>query len=334
MAISFNAAQIIYNLLNLRDAIFFLLLFSIFQQQKGYYYGILVTMYIVIPNLSAEFSSGFMFVFYIFVLALLNNWESYIETITDWKRNRNIVQMVVVMLLIALSLGAVWQGGVKRTWRGTLANGNVSDSVIDKSKVFAPIVSDVVSTLTWRDTIDSTAERISSSAGYFWYVLQRVPTLIPYENGNLTSRALKHTIMPRIIFPNKPNLGSDSWLVQTYAGVQVAGEKEGTSVGLGYMVEFYIDYGPFWMFVPLFLYGMIVGLMYGTIYHFSPSRNLAHGVVVVILLQNFIFYEGEIAKLLGGIAQAFVISLFFLVVISPSISRYLLESDQVEEAAV
>src|SRR5207247_92942 len=93
----------------------------------------------------------------------------------------------------------------------------------------------------------------------FSLVLERVPREIPHENGKLTSRAIKHVLTPRILFPNKPSLGTDSWLPIYYAGISVG---EGTSVGIGYMAEFYVDFGYPGMFLPLLAYGVMLGGFY------------------------------------------------------------------------
>ena len=159
---------------------------------------------------------------------------------------------------------------------------------------------------------------------FFSVVLERVPKVIPHEEGYLTRRALEHTIRPRFLFPYKPDLGSDSWIIQKYAGLHVAGEEEGTSVGLGYIPEFYIDFGAPVMFVPIFILGLLMGLMYASFCYFSPSYALYSCAATILAITGFSTYGAEIAKLLGGIMMQFLVYAAILYFICPFIHRKLL----------
>lgn len=63
-------------------------------------------------------------------------------------------------------------------------------------------------------------------------------------------------VTPRILFPDKGALLSDSEMVRTYSGVFVAGAEQGTSIAFGYAAEAYLDFGLPSMFVPSFLFGV------------------------------------------------------------------------------
>ena len=54
-----------------------------------------------------------------------------------------------------------------------------------------------------------------------------------------------------------------------YTGSRVAGTEEGTSIGIGYMAESYIDFGPIYMFVPI----LLLGVFYGLIYRYFIARK-------------------------------------------------------------
>ena len=65
---------------------------------------------------------------------------------------------------------------------------------------------------------------------YTALALDRVPALLPHEDGAILSAAIQHVLTPRIINPNKPELKSESEDVTRYAGVKVAGREEGTTI--------------------------------------------------------------------------------------------------------
>ena len=91
--------------------------------------------------------------------------------------------------------------------------------------------------------------------------MKQVPTYIPHENGNLFISALEHILKPRILFPDKKPI-YDSELTSKYTGVQFAGAEQGTSFSLGTVAESYVDFGKYYMFIPIFFFGLWIGWMY------------------------------------------------------------------------
>ncbi|ETX05438.1 MAG: hypothetical protein ETSY2_22930 [Candidatus Entotheonella gemina] len=223
-----------------------------------------------------------------------------------------------------LAMAVFWEGGIKPIWRPAMMHGQVTGSPLQKINAFIDVVQTASQRLDVRQATEALASRMASGVGYFSHVLARVPAMIGYEQGRLTLRALTHVVQPRFLFPHKPNLGGDSWLVRQYAGIHVADEKQGTSVGLSYMAQFYIDFGVPGMFVPLFLYGLLIGLIYQSLRLAAPSPLFFQSTVMVIFLQHFMSYEGEIAKLLGGLIQTWLFFLLFLYVCAPWLHRHLL----------
>ena len=103
---------------------------------------------------------------------------------------------------------------------------------------------------------------------FFAKTIVNVPDNVPYENGALWAGALKHIVTPRLFFPDKAAL-DDSEFTYKYTGVRVSGTEQGTSIGIGYMAESYIDFGPYYMFVPVFL----LGIGYGLVYRYFVARK-------------------------------------------------------------
>jgi hypothetical protein len=134
---------------------------------------------------------------------------------------------------------------------------------------------------------------------FFAMTIQNVPSNVPYENGQLWWGSIKQVFMPRLFFPNKPAL-DDSARTQKYAGANVAGAEQGASIGIGYMGESYIDFGPAYMFFPI----LILGAFYGALYRFISSRSssrifgLATGTIVVFPAIDA--FESSNVKLVGG----------------------------------
>jgi hypothetical protein len=110
---------------------------------------------------------------------------------------------------------------------------------------------------------------------------------------------LEHIFKPRIFFPDKPDLISDSELVRKYSGVFVAGEKEGTTIAFGYAAESYLDYGVPGMFLPAFIFGIFMGVVYAGILRLFRHRDIAVSVVTVICWLSLYLFERSWSKTLG-----------------------------------
>ena len=129
--------------------------------------------------------------------------------------------------------------------------------------------------------------------------LVRVPSVLPYEHGAILSAALRHIITPRMLFPDKPELPSDSEEVRKYAGVWVAGAKENTSIAFGYAAESYVDFGTPGMFVPVFFLGIFMGLAYRFFLQAIHNRELAVGFVATVFWLCLYLFERSWVKMLG-----------------------------------
>ncbi len=332
MTLYFDAAQVIYNLLALRTIFFALLFLIVLQAQVGYHYAVGTFIYVLLPQL-ASVMSHFKESFFVLSIALLGQGRPWLQSTTNPRHARLLCTMAACSTAL-LAMAIFWEGGIKPIWRPAMMSGQVSGSPLQKINAFMAVVQAASQRLDVRQATEDLATRVASGAGYFSHVLERVPTLIPHEQGRLTLRAITHVVQPRFIFPHKTNLGGDSWLVRKYAGIRVADEKQGTSVGLSYMAQFYIDFGMPGMFVPLLLYGFLVGIIYQSIRLAAPSPLFFQSTTMVLFLQHFMSYEGEIAKLLGGLTQTWLFFLLFLYVCAPWLHRHLLaQAEHVLEQA-
>ena len=145
----------------------------------------------------------------------------------------------------------------------------------------------------------------------FAYVLKRVPDSIPHENGKLWGKAIRHVLMPRIFFPEKARLRSDSELTMIYTGLVLASDAQGTSISMGYMAESYVDFGSVFMYVPI----LILGALWGGIYRYFVSRGYprlfgyAVSVAVVINANQFGVHA---TKLMGSMLMSFIVMALLL----------------------
>ena len=128
---------------------------------------------------------------------------------------------------------------------------------------------------------------------------ERVPSFLAHSDGQIMGAALRHLVTPRLLFPDKPPLPSDSEMVRRYSGIEVAGEEENTSIAFGYAAEAYVDFGLPLMFLPLLLYGSLLGAGYWWCLYGIKHRELAIGLATVILWLSLHLFERSWVKMVG-----------------------------------
>lgn len=149
-----------------------------------------------------------------------------------------------------------------------------------------------------RDTIAVLADRMWTIY-YPALTLDRVPSFVAHTNGELLSSALYHLVTPRLLFPDKGELPSDSEMVRKYAGVNVAGYDEGTSIAFGYAGEAYVDFGVPLMFLPVLVWGVVLGSVYRYFLHLIRHRELAISLVTVVFWIALYIFERSWVKTMG-----------------------------------
>ncbi len=89
-------------------------------------------------------------------------------------------------------------------------------------------------------------------------IMNVVPRRVPYAEGETIKDALMFTLLPRMLFPNKPE-GASRILFARFTGMQLSPT---TSMGLSTIGEMYANFGYSGGVVGTFVFGSLVGLAY------------------------------------------------------------------------
>jgi len=139
---------------------------------------------------------------------------------------------------------------------------------------------------------------------------------VPHEDGRLWLDAVTRPFMPRLFFPDKDVIDESS-LTNKYTGLSIAGTNEGAQISLGYMAESYVDFGMFGMMLPIFLLGLLLGL----ISRWLMRHRHARGVLGIGMSGSIIFaaaaIETSTAKVIGGLAVSVIVAWILINVIVP-----------------
>ena len=153
------------------------------------------------------------------------------------------------------------------------------------------------------DRIEDGVKRLISRVSYtqlFGNTLEYTPRFEPHSKGELWLGAMKHVLMPRIIFRNKVRT-DDSERARRFTGMRVAGTEGGTSIGIGYFAESYADFGKAGMFVPLFLIGVLMGLIYDRSLLNRQSCLLGSAIGTTIIFSMLQVFAMSNMKIIGGL---------------------------------
>ena len=306
-------AQILLPVFNIKWVFFFLLAVCVFTKKRGYFLLWSVVGVEVIIGFSGYFS-GFKQVFFVLTVAYL----------TMGKKLRGTrLFFVAAICAIVFSLSVVWMA-VRDDYRYFVSGGTrmqvVTVSVERRLTKLINLIRDA-SGKAYIDGIEGLANRIAY-VDMFANVLNYVPSVMPHEDGRLWGKAIRHILIPRILFPEKGRLESDSELTMKYTGLRLASYAQGTSVSMGYMTESYIDFGPIWMYFPVFVIGALWGGMYRYFITSGRSIILNYGTAVAVLI-NANQFEMHSTKLIGSMVMSFIVMALLLKFVLPRLSDWM-----------
>jgi hypothetical protein len=274
-------------------------------------WGFLFIAFIICFKKNEYLKTFLVIIFFEFLLSFASYFSSFKEyiivlvvafTLILSEFKGKYIVFLILLFMVLFRFGLVWTA-IKGDYREYISGGGgqrVSVSTTDALSYFYTLVSNVDNSII-EDAMDGLIDRIGY-IDFFSLTLSTVPETIPHQNGEIWKQAVTHMFMPRIFFPNKPSI-DDSAHTSKYTGQALAGQAQGASHSLGYMADSYIDFGPVWMFIPVFLLGTLFGLVYNYFlkYSFSPIWALlyifplfqligAYGTNAIKLISNIVIY--------------------------------------------
>lgn len=224
--------------------------------------------------------------------------------------------------VLLFQFGLLWTT-IKGDYREFLSQGQKAQVVSVSSEDALSKFFELAATVDAED-LKQNEEFMIDRLGYldfFSLVIEQVPARIPFEKGKVWFSSFTHIVTPRILFPDKPSI-DDSEHTRKYSGVMVATQSMGASHSLGYMVDAYIDFGPVFMVLPLFLFGAFIGLTYSNIFY--KSYNLLWGIILSAPLYDFISTFGKNSlKMVSQLIMYLLVIWLFRKFVIPRIDHYI-----------
>jgi hypothetical protein len=254
---------------------------------------------------AVELAMGFMaffstFRFPLFLLALaLPEGRMRLTT-------RHIAAGVAVASL-TIALAIVWTA-IKNEYRQEIAAGTGWQAVMVDRDEQVSLLFDHLTAVDAEALGDATISLISR-VGYVDYMaltMAFVPRNQPHEEGRLWFEAITHVLVPRVLYPDKPGVESDTRRAWRFTGLSLL-RYRGTSIALGAPAETYVDFGVPWLLLPAMLFGGLVGLVYW--WGMSRSGSMIDRGLAVALILPLATLENGPTKLLGGTLSALIVAM-------------------------
>lgn len=285
---------------NIQYAGLFLLIYWSNIAKKYQFFAWMIALAEVVVGLSGFFAE-FKFVFVTLIAALL--------VATPRLSTRSIVLGGVVAL--STFYVAVFWSAVKTDYR-SLLNRETGQQVVSvgQSERFG-FLSERAMEFSSED-FDDGVRRLFSRLSYIDFLArttQQVPSVIPHELGERSFGAIRHVLVPRLLYPAKPRLEHDTTVTTKYTGIQFLQAAQ-TSVSIGYLGELYIDFGYVGALVAVILLGFLVGWQFRFVLRYRKSPLIVNLPLAFMMTTPILLFERPLVKTFAPIVMTFIIVLF------------------------
>jgi hypothetical protein len=322
--------QFVQAALDCRQILLMALWYEVLAGRGRFGYLAVSFLWVFVPALGNYFSTfkGPALLLFLVASSLWRPWDR-----SWWHTGAPKVLALMPVAAVVLLLAVVWQGGVKKETRRAFDREQIGSGVSDRAGFFLDRVRETVPAL-WEDPRDAVEAFVTrmSYVTFFSRVLVHVPHVEPHANGELLRMAALNAFVPRAVYPDKPVLPSDSYYTRRFAAVNVA---EGmTSISIGYMAEFYADWGRVGMFASVFGYGVLMGLIRRGLRRVVRPTLFLDGALATVMLPVLAF-EHQFVKGFGAINVGFLVVAALALLVRRWVPRAILDDEgDAGEAAV
>jgi hypothetical protein len=217
----------------------------------------------------------------------------------------------ILVFIFGILFSVIWTYS-KGEYRKYLTGGERSQVVIQQDQLknlqkFLEIVQHDFSASNFKYSFSIGVDNLIHRVSYVEFLalsIKHVPAQRPHEEGRLLKNAFDHVFQPRFLFPDKKVI-YDSELTSSYTGVQFSGAEQGVSFSLGTVAESYVDFGRYFMFIPILFFGFWIGWLYR--YFIVNGYNVIWGMCYAAPIFQFAWsFPVPTSKFLGWSFTYFV----------------------------
>lgn len=311
--------QVIFSFVNIKWFFFILFGFQvILKRQKVMEFVVFVLL---------EFTLGFLSYFSDFKTVIL--FGLFIALVFLSRVSFKQILVVAILIYGLFNLAILWTS-IKGDYRSFLNQGTKSQTVnVGTGEALNKLINLSESRVNLNN-FDDAAVNLFERLQYTYHLaktMDRIPSVLPFENGSNIAGILSYVTTPRILNPNKPKYEA-SVRARKYTGLSYAGAAQGVSFSLGYFADCFIDFGYYGMWIPLMILGWIFGSTYFYFLRKSSPNFIFNYAIVGAMYMEFIAFETDgtylMGRLFATLVTFFTLKLFFF----PWLYNYLKEPEE------
>jgi hypothetical protein len=217
---------------------------------------------------------------------------------------------------------------IKSDYRNFVNQGKGQQVVeVSRSEAFNKI-GEKVGSLSWKD-YQLASYLLLYRVQYILHIsktMDRVPDILPYEDGKVWSDNISYVLEPRLLFPDKPIYDATVKTVK-YTGIRYAGQKKGASFSLGYFADSYIDFGYVGMFVPLAIIGLALAGIYRLFMGLGKINMLFRYAIINVVFYEFCVFEADGLFLFGRLVLLTLVYYIMARTLFPRVQAWLYKNE-------
>lgn len=214
-----------------------------------------------------------------------------------------------VMVTLVLFIGSFWSA-IKPEYRMIQSRGTGAQATSISMTERLDFLFGKLSSLDG-DLLSDGFDRLVARHSYIEFlglVMQYVPEVMPHEDGKLTLDVITHIAVPRILYPDKPALPSDTDVMKKYTGLTYNWD-ESVSISIGNLGEMYIDFGYMGGLAAEFVIGALLAFVYRKLRDNATTSSIINAGLCVMIVLPSAYFGTAYVKLVGASVLASVLAL-------------------------
>jgi hypothetical protein len=233
------------------------------------------------------------------------------------------VLKLLPFFIFVVVLMSFWSS-VKGDYREYLRDGGVSQNVNRENSLAANFLIKKIKNFNL-DELEKGFVIFLGRAQYlaeYQTVRQKVPAIMPHENGKIILDAFEFILVPRFLKPDKKVL-DPSTKTAKYTQRNVANVEMGTSISLGFFADLYIDFGFFGMTLALVILFAFLGIFLKRIAQNNKYSLIFNISILAAVVTHIGTFESDLTFYIGIIRNYVVVYIFCDIFVFKSLNRFL-----------
>lgn len=155
-------------------------------------------------------------------------------------------------------------------------------------------------------------------------VYRNVPEIIPHQGGKELEESITFLLVPRFLNPDKGTKDASAKTAY-YTRRNFHRASQGTSISMGYFCDLFIDFGLFWMTLPLIGIALLLGWLYKFILGKKQYNKLFTYSLLISVFISLGTFESDTLYYLGMLRNNVAFLILCYAFVFPPLHKYIIK---------